>query len=96
MNILSDITAGSKHMRHRHRPELKPTDRLVLAALTTTTVPLSVAELSEATGSAPTTLTRTTRLLERRGLINRHRIGGLSNFALAATTTTTAATEVSQ
>jgi DNA-binding MarR family transcriptional regulator len=79
-------------MRHRHRPELKPTDRLVLAALATATVPLSVSELSEATGSAPTTLTRTTRLLERCGLITRHRIGGLSNFTLrhvhAPTTTT--------
>jgi len=72
-------------MRHRHRPELKPTDRLVLAALTTTTEPLSVAELSEATGAAPTT-----RLLERRGLVVRHRMGGLSNFALPTTTVATA------
>ncbi len=72
-------------MRHRHRPDLKPTDRLVLAALNDTTEPLSVAELSEATGAAPTTLTRTTRVLERRGLIVLHRMGGLSNYALPTT-----------
>jgi DNA-binding MarR family transcriptional regulator len=88
MKRLPDITAGSKHMRHRHRPELKPTYRLVLAAHTTSTEPLSVAELSEATGAAPTTLTRTTRVLERRGLIVRYRMGGLSNYALPTTTTT--------
>jgi DNA-binding MarR family transcriptional regulator len=76
-------------MRHRHRPNLKPTDRLVIAALTTSTVPLSVAELSESTGAAPTTLTRTTRVLERRGLITRYRLGGLSNFALPTTPTGT-------
>lgn len=69
-------------MRHRHRPEFKPTDRLVLAALAITTVPLSVAELSEATGSAPTTLIRPTRVLAKGGLIVRHRIGGLSNYSL--------------
>jgi hypothetical protein len=82
-------------MRHRHRPDLKPTERLFLAALGPATEPLCIGELAELTGSAPSTLVKTSQALFRRGTVLRHRIGGLNHFTLP-TLTPLSTTEVTQ
>jgi predicted transcriptional regulator len=62
---------------------MPPTGRLALHALAASPTPLTVAHLSELTGSTPSHLERTLRTLVRRGVVNKLQgIGHISTFSL--------------
>ena len=67
-------------------PLIPPTSRLVIYACAVSTTPLSIANLSEATGATPGTLEKVVRKLVRRGYLSKTANGSISLYSLTFTT----------
>jgi len=64
----------------RHKPELSPTSRLILAAISHADEPLSVSHLCEKTGGSPYTVNATSRRLVKQGRLTIIPVGGVPHF----------------
>ena len=68
----------------RHHRQLRPTEQLIMIAVTGSTTPLNFAQLAEETNSSPYTLQASTQRLVRRGLLaRRNGSDGMSTFCVA-------------
>jgi hypothetical protein len=71
----------------RHKPSLTPTARLILAAVSASTAPLSVAKLAEATCASPYTVLELTRELRRSGHLTACVVDGVTHYVPSAAPT---------
>lgn len=69
-------------MQGREFRTLRPTERLIIIVLRVSAIAMTLAELSEYTGSCAATVADSTQRLVKLGLLIRRRIGGLSHFKL--------------
>jgi DNA-binding MarR family transcriptional regulator len=64
----------------KHRPELTPTARLILSAISQAGEPLSISNLCEQTYGSPYTVNATARRLVKQGKLVIIPIGGVLHF----------------
>jgi hypothetical protein len=69
-------------MQGRKFQNLRPTERLIIIVLRVSAITMTLAELSQYTGSSAATLADSTQRLVKQGLLLRRRIGALSYFKL--------------